>query len=84
MGWGSGTANFPYLITPDQAIQNEVQMRLGVYQSLFDNFDSANIAALAAQASTAIVFVNSDAGEGYITVDGNVGDRNNLTFWGGK
>ncbi|MCJ1312484.1 hypothetical protein MMC25_006158 [Agyrium rufum] len=83
MGWGSGTANFPYLITPDMAIQNEVQMHLGVYQSIFDNFDTANIAALAGQASTAIVFVNSDAGEGYITVDGNVGDRNNLTFWGG-
>ena len=26
-----------------------------------------------------IVFVNSDAGEGYITVDNNEGDRNNLT-----
>lgn len=25
MGWGSGTANFPYLITPEQAIKNEVK-----------------------------------------------------------
>lgn len=24
MGWGSGTANFPYLVTPDAAIQAEV------------------------------------------------------------
>ena len=39
------------------------------------------ILALAAQASTAIVFVNSDSGEGYISVDGNEGDRNNLTLW---
>ena len=39
------------------------------------------ILALAAQASTAIVFVNSDSGEGYINVDGNEGDRNNLTLW---
>ena len=29
----------------------------------------------------AIVFVHSDSGEGYITVDGNPGDRNNLTLW---
>jgi beta-glucosidase len=29
----------------------------------------------------AIVFVNADSGEGYISVDGNEGDRNNLTLW---
>ena len=28
-----------------------------------------------------IVFVNSDSGEGYITLDGNEGDRKNLTLW---
>ena len=39
------------------------------------------IQAMASQASVAIVFVNADSGEGYITVDGNAGDRNNLTLW---
>lgn len=29
----------------------------------------------------AIVFVNADSGEEYITVDGNEGDRKNLTSW---
>ena len=29
----------------------------------------------------ALVFINSDSGEEYITVDGNQGDRNNLTAW---
>lgn len=29
----------------------------------------------------ALVFINSDSGEGYITVDGNAGDRNNITAW---
>ena len=24
MAWGSGTAEFPYIVTPEQAIQNEV------------------------------------------------------------
>lgn len=28
-----------------------------------------------------IVFANSDSGEGYIDIDGNEGDRNNLTLW---
>jgi len=29
------------------------------------------------------VFANADSGEGYITVDTNAGDRNNLTLWHG-
>ena len=28
------------------------------------------------------MIVNEDSGEGYITVEGNEGNRNNLTFWG--
>lgn len=27
------------------------------------------------------MFINSDSGEDYITVDGNEGDRKNLTAW---
>ena len=38
---------------------------------------------MAAQKSAALVFINSDSGEGYITVDGNEGDRKNLTAWHG-
>jgi len=83
MGWGSGTANFPYLVTPQTAIQNEVVGNNGVFQSITDNFAYKQIDALASQASVAIVFVNADSGEGYISVDGNEGDRNNLTFWQG-
>lgn len=83
MGWGSGTANFPYLVTPEIAIQNEVLSNNGVFQSITDNFAGMQIQALAAQASVAIVFVNADSGEGFINVDGNIGDRNNLTIWQG-
>ncbi|KAG1376844.1 hypothetical protein G6F61_007249 [Rhizopus arrhizus] len=32
-------------------------------------------------ADVTFVFSNSDSGEQYITVDGNVGDRNNLSLW---
>lgn len=83
MGWGSGTANFPYLITPETAIQNEVVGNLGVFQSITDNYAGVQIPLLASQATVAIVFVNADSGESYINVDGNVGDRNNLTLWKG-
>ncbi|MCJ1407732.1 hypothetical protein MMC19_001803 [Ptychographa xylographoides] len=83
MSWGSGSANFPYLITPETAIQNEVVGQGGVFESITDNFGYGQIETLAMRASVAIVFVNADAGEGYIIVDGNQGDRNNLTLWQG-
>ncbi|KAJ5748334.1 uncharacterized protein N7511_010030 [Penicillium nucicola] len=84
MGWGSGTANFPYLITPEQAIQNEVLNYGNGQTNVFavtDNWALTEMAALASQASVALVFVNSDSGEGYINVDGNEGDRKNMTLW---
>ncbi|MCJ1397963.1 hypothetical protein MMC11_001159 [Xylographa trunciseda] len=83
MGWGSGSANFPYLVTPETAIQNELVGNGAVFESITDNFAYGQIETLAMRASTAIVFVNADAGEGYIVVDGNQGDRNNLTLWQG-
>jgi beta-glucosidase len=83
MAWGSGSSNFPYLITPISAIENEVVgQNGGVFQAITNNTNYAAINALASQASVALVFVNADSGEGYISVDGNEGDRNNLTLWG--
>lgn len=81
MGWGSGTTNFPYLVTPETAIQNEIVRHFGRFESITDNFAGTKINALAARADVAIVFVNADSGEGFINVDGNLGDRNNLTLW---
>lgn len=83
MGWGSGTAKFPYLVTPETAIQNIVVGNLGSFQSITNNFAGTQIQALATAASVAIVFANADGGEGYISVDGNEGDRKNLTLWQG-
>ncbi|OAL53000.1 beta-glucosidase-like protein [Pyrenochaeta sp. DS3sAY3a] len=81
MGWGSGTADFPYLITPLEAIKSQVANNGGVVQSITDNWAYSQIQQMAKEASVSIVFVNADSGEGYITVDGNFGDRNNLTLW---
>ena len=83
MAWGSGSANFPFLVTPETAIQNEVLSNNGVFQSITNNYAGTQILQLANQASVAIVFVNADSGEGYINWDGNEGDRNNLTLWDG-
>lgn len=82
MAWGSGSANFPYLVTPDSALQSQALSDGTIYQSILDNYATSQISALASQESvTAIVFVNADSGEGYINVDGNEGDRQNLTLW---
>ncbi|KAJ5697522.1 hypothetical protein N7488_011206 [Penicillium malachiteum] len=80
--WGSGTANFPYLITPGFAIENEVYNQgVGIFQGVYDDYAYSEAESVAGQSSVAIVFANSDSGEGYISVDGNIGDRNNLTLW---
>lgn len=93
MGWGSGTANFAYLVTPDAALQARAILEGTAYQSIFDDYTTDDsdtqqgngrnaIPDLVLQEDTVpIVFVNADSGEGYITVGGNIGDRNNLTLW---
>ncbi|TKA29905.1 hypothetical protein B0A54_15031 [Friedmanniomyces endolithicus] len=86
MGWGSGTANFPYLITPLEAIKAEVVGNGAAFESVTDNGAYSQMMALGRRVSqvggACIAFGNSDSGEGYITVDNNTGDRNNLTLWG--
>lgn len=82
MGWGSGTANFPYLIAPVDALRAEATADNSSFFNVSDNYDIEAIQSAASGASVALVFVNADAGEGYLTIDGNAGDRNNLTLWG--
>ncbi|KAF1995495.1 glycoside hydrolase family 3 protein [Amniculicola lignicola CBS 123094] len=80
MGWGSGSVEFPYLIAPLDAIKTQAQ-KDGTSITTSSN-DNAQQGASAAQNSEyAIVCINSDSGEGYITVEGNIGDRNNLDPW---
>ncbi|KAL2022532.1 hypothetical protein VTK56DRAFT_5139 [Thermocarpiscus australiensis] len=82
MGWGSGTTNFPYLITPDAALQAQAVSDGSRYESILTNYAPDQTKALVTQANaTAIVFVHADSGEGYIKFEGNIGDRTNLTLW---
>lgn len=81
MAWGSGSAMFSYLVTPQAAIEYEVGKVGGAVETVTDNWAATQIQALASRVDLALVFVNSDSGEGYISVDGNEGDRQNLTLW---
>ncbi|KAK1068529.1 beta-glucosidase [Friedmanniomyces endolithicus] len=81
MGWGSGSTNFPYLIDPLAAIQTRAIQDRSVVQYVLDNYDTALIDSVVAQATVCLVFINCDSGEGYIEIDGNYGDRKNLTAW---
>ena len=81
IGWGSGTANYAYLVSPYEAIQARArQDNTALYWS-FDDYDYPTAQSTADGADVAIVCLQSDSGEGYIGVDGNQGDRNNLTAW---
>ncbi|KAK3358051.1 glycoside hydrolase family 3 protein [Lasiosphaeria hispida] len=82
VGWGSGTANYPYLVTPDSALQAQALNDGTRYESVLSNYAASQTKSLVSQDNvTAIVFVNANSGEGYINVDGNMGDRKNLTLW---
>lgn len=85
-GWGSGTANFPYLISPVTAIKAKAAGGYGyshtTVKNVSDNYNFAAVAEVATGADVAIVFANANGGEDFITVDDNAGDRNNLTLWG--
>jgi ribonuclease HII len=66
---------------PLEAIQKRARKdRTSVTWSL-DDWDLSIAASAARSAAVALVFISSDSGEQYITVDGNEGDRRNLTAW---
>jgi len=81
MGWGSGTADFPYLLDPLQAFSLQARKDRSVLNWHLDDADLEGAANVARHAEVAIVGINSDSGEQYITVEGNVGDRNDLLPW---
>ncbi|KAF2477372.1 beta-glucosidase 1 precursor [Lindgomyces ingoldianus] len=80
MGWGSGTAEFPYLIAPLDAIKSQAQ-KDGTTVTTSTNDNAQQGASAAQSADYALVFINADSGEGYITVEKNAGDRVDLNPW---
>ncbi|KAI8822992.1 glycoside hydrolase superfamily [Fimicolochytrium jonesii] len=84
LGWGSGTAEFPYLVGPFDGIKTQASaLKIPVAASL-SNTDLAKAVAVAKKADVAVVFAFADSGEGYLNVEGNQGDRNDLHLWHGS
>lgn len=84
-GWGSGSTDYSYLISPYEALQQRTREHNIGFAWSFDNYALGRASSISDErlgVDAAIVFVHADSGEGYITVDGNLGDRNNLTLWG--
>ncbi|ORX45863.1 glycoside hydrolase [Hesseltinella vesiculosa] len=80
-GWGSGTVTFADpIIAPYQGLKERAGSHVK-FETARDNWDLDAVAKTAAASDIAIVFANADSGEEYLTVDGNKGDRNNLTLW---
>jgi beta-glucosidase-like glycosyl hydrolase len=69
MGWGSGTARYPYLDSPIDGLKARGA------RHTFYNTDSFPSSATVAPGEVALVFINADSGENYITVENNPGDR---------
>ena len=77
MGWGSGTANYPYFDAPIDALKRNAA------DVTYYNTDSFPSVPTPGADDVAIVFISSDSGENQYTVEGNAGDRNSagLAAW---
>lgn len=69
-----------YLVAPLDAIKSQAQ-KDGTTITTSTNDNAQQGASAAQNAEVAIVCINSDSGEGYIEVEKNAGDRNNLDPW---
>ena len=60
---------------PLHAIQSKAREFHTTIDYLLNDFNLPRAGNIAVRRSAALVFVSADSGEGYITVDGNEGDR---------
>ena len=60
---------------PYEAFQARAREDHTSFSWFFDDFDLTGAATAAVQQDVALVFLLSDSGEGYTSVDGNTGDR---------
>lgn len=79
MGWGSGSVEYTYFVTPHDAISERASGQV----TLSGSDNAAEGAAAASGADVALVFITADSGEGYLTVEDHAGDRSHLNPWHG-
>ncbi|KAI1635549.1 glycoside hydrolase family 3 protein [Biscogniauxia mediterranea] len=84
-GWGSGSVEFPYLITPVEALgkawDNE-QVNVSAY--LVNDPPFKKQPEILNDAQICVVFANADSGEGYKSWEDVSGDRPNLSLQKGS
>ena len=76
-GWGSGAVDFPHLVPPIDALQSSFDLDSVDITATLENELPQNWHSLVGSQDLCIVFINSDAGEGYISWNG-ITDRNDL------
>ncbi|KAI1463745.1 glycoside hydrolase family 3 protein [Daldinia caldariorum] len=79
-GWGSGSVEFPYLVTPAEALTKNWEGVDGVKVSTYltNNPPTEKQPEILEDAELCIIFANADSGEGFKVWEGVKGDRPNL------
>ena len=76
-GWGSGAVELPYLVAPSEALHANFDSQ-SVEITDWEKNSVDHIAATAGEQDLCLVFISSDAGEGFTSWNGVRGDRNDL------
>ena len=77
MGWGSGAVELPYLVSPLAALSANLDETKYLVESWPDNYEP-EVENRAHEQEICFVFINSDAGEGFLSWGDVKGDRNDL------
>ena len=87
-GWGSGSVEYPYLISPLEAIQARAIQDGSTVSFVLEDGATQRVNDTASQAgkwgvdeAVCLVFVSSDSGENYIHNEGHDGARKDLELW---
>ena len=80
-GWGSGAVEFPYLVSPYDALSMDFRKStVDLLLSPENEVPQLGSGGMPEEQDLCIVFVNSAGGEGFIASEGIKGDRNNINL----
>ncbi|KAK2005540.1 glycosyl hydrolase family 3 N terminal domain-containing protein [Colletotrichum eremochloae] len=78
-GWGSGAVEFPYLVTPVEALKKSFKSeKVELSEFLTNSPPFKKDPSILHDQDVCIVFANADSGEGFLSWGGISGDRNDL------
>ena len=85
LGWGSGTTDFNYQVSPLAGIKSKTSVTVNDYTSM-NTADITSIKEIPLTDNSKcsdvnLVFISADSGEEFIKAEGNEGDRTSLNAW---